>query len=337
MIKKIKAIPDFIHASVIVLRKNSAIPWGFIFALMLSDFFTMRNMFSPATTGSTKNEQFLYSFVLALCLEGLPVVIGKSLNTIRDTTTYKANEKENARYGLIASSVGSLIAVGLVFGIRIAQILKNGGYSAYKENEYKLFVIHCALCVLPFLTSLLAFAISWMFLRSERIDEQEKKVDICYRDYLRKEQIFSEKLHKLQEQRTALWTSVTNYLPIPTTLETFRREVVTRIRSRLMYNSIICFQAEINDYNAMFEEALVKYLTEMSVRSTIPIDIISIDIKELFDEYDKQCTNDIDKWSSDATICALDKELRALCHNDIIVEQAYVASGKEPIERKSML
>ena len=173
----IKTILNLSRRMVKHLRNNNVLPWSVIIALTISDFFSMCNMLSSSTTGVTKGEQFLYSFVLALCLEGLPVVIGRSLSTLQNSTTYWENEKKNAKYGLCASLFGLIIAIALVVGIRIAQIQKNGGYHAYKENDYHFFVIHCVLCVLPILTSFLAFAISWMFLRSERIDEQEQKND----------------------------------------------------------------------------------------------------------------------------------------------------------------
>ena len=334
----IKSVIRFFRRIFLFLKKyKSSFAGIIILVLMISDYFTMNYMFSPDESDIDPQAQMLYSFVLALCLEGLPFILGQTLNIKRDTTTYKANEKENANIGFWTSLIGTIIAGLLVVSIRGLSIFKKGGIDGYLHKNYDLFVTDIALCVFPVLTSLMAFGLSWVFLRKERIEEQEKKVDICYSEYLNKEQIFSEKLHTLQEQRTALWSSITNYLPIPNTLETYRREVVARIRSLMIQNSIICFPAEINVFNSLVEDALLKYLIELSARSTVPTDIASIKIKSLIEEYDLQCTDDIDKWSSQATIEALDRELRALCSNEIVIEQAYVAVGKEPIERKSLI
>ena len=287
-----------------------------------------KTTFSSGTSDLDPFEGFLYSAVLAASLEFIPTYAGRYLHALIDTTTYKKNDKRRAWIGLGFSIAGFLLAIILVIVMRYESIQRQGGKDFYLKGDYDMYIRDCFLMWSPFLTSILAFVASW-FSQQERVAEVKKEADRLYRIYQQKYRLFLDKLHSLHEARTYLWTTVTNHKKIPKTLEAYRYEVVCRIRSLLINNSVTAFSSQLKMYNEAVEAALSSYLEEMGSYSTLPAEITSIDISEIIKEYDQNQNNEDSPWGYERAEADLIKELQKLCDNEILIEQVKIRKESE--------
>lgn len=319
-----------------------------ILALTFADFLAMKNLFEDLylsdffMLGGTKvkalSEANVYSFTFAVLLEGNPFFIGIAASVLVDKTKYKVNDRLNAKYGLVISLSAFVLTICLVWALRVLLIIQNGGWDAFystktfggEDGYNENFIAQIYLLVAPLLTSLLAFVASWTAFRSESISKLEYRLEKMHGRFLVAQSRFLDTVHKNDDARTALWGSLTAKDKMPSDLDTFRKECFDRIRSKLISNCITEFPDQVERYNAEISSLLQEFIGEMGRHTTsIPRDIENIDINRILGDYDQQridAQRQVDAWSY--TVCgeALEKELKTVLDNAVVVAQFKTAT-----------
>ena len=297
-----------------------------IIFLAIVDMFTMYTLFSGADSASadynlTGVQAWVYSITFAICLEGVPSVLGHSCSVLTDKSRYKKNDKLNATVGFFIALLVMISVFGIAIFIRYVGISKNGGFVKYKEGEYGEFPLHCWLMLSPVITSLVAFLISWIVFRNESISGLQRRVDYLFENYTKTLKTFLEDFHALQEARTILWTSLADHKTMPKRANVYRIESLARIRAKLIENGIIPYQLQVKRYNDSVENLLKELISEIREYSTLPWEIEKIDLNQLIEEFDRGRFHPEDKWNYSESGNDLEKKFSDYINNELLVKQ----------------
>lgn len=278
------------------------------------------------------SELNVYPFMLIVLLEGIPYFLGLEVTETFDKTTYKVNRKKFAKIGFGVGIFAMFVTFGLVCFMRHLVILKEGGwpdiFGRHGEITNK-FIVQFGLMVSPILTSALAFIASLAAFKSESADELERKIDHLFVKYLNEQSKFHDVTNKLDDARTALWTTLTGSQnrQMPQKFDDYRKECFDKIRAKLIENVIIQYPGQISRYNSEIEGMLEIFIKQMGdARETnVPFEILSITTDDLFEDYDKTISLNekvpIDAWNYSIAGDELGKELKKVLDNAIVVAQ----------------
>lgn len=351
---------------------SKLIPAILILGLAFADFLTMLNMFTlmglqdnllimrefPLTKdGLRVSEPIIYSILAVLLLEGSPFLMGITLWSIMDRGNYRPNDKLNAKVGFGISLVCLVVTLFIVINMRLFIIEKNGGHEAYLKGYYgavekaplndplelennqsknKQYVAHYFLVFSPVLTSLLALGLSWTFFRKEKVQILCREVDKCRDRFLDAKRQFLDAIYKCDDTKRAMWTALSVSKEMPTDYDIFKKECFFRIRAKLMQNCIVQYPQLIARYNAEIEGELIRYLTEMAGKSTIPDDIMDIDLEAVlkaFDEDQKKANKCAEAWSYELAGPDMEEKLTKVINNAVVVSQYKTSARPVRVER----
>lgn len=311
----------------------------FIIALTISDFSTLYSMLSDAELDLNIVSVIIISFVLALCLEGLPTIGGQAYAVLKDKTDYKVNNHHVAKTTVIISLIGFSLTVIILIGLRILIMIQKGWINAFLSKEYSTFATDAFMGVQPIITSILAFAVSYFLLDIDNSRVLRKSLKRMDHQYVKQKEKYSQISNQLNTLKSALWTSITNHKDIPDQAEIFKEEVMKRIRKKFIEECVIFYPHQIMYYNAQIENAFRNYLLEICNHTTIPLLINKIDINEVIQEYDKllQDKKILGKTPWNYNLCKdqLVEELKTLIDNSIVVSQTKIRTGY-PVEGKDL-
>lgn len=333
-------------------RKGKIIAFIIILTLSICDLAAMKNLFLKLDVSDTPliiggkldpetfepvnllgyvNETNVYPLIMVLLLEGIPYFLGIEISTALDKTTYKVNNKLFATIGSIVSGVGIFLTFVLVIFLRLMVIEKEGGFPEYLGGEGPVtdaFIVQFCLLFTPVLTSILAFVASLSAFKSESAEKLEKKIDKLHIKFLQKQTMFHDTVNRNNDARTALWTSLTTNQsgPIPRRFDDFRKACFERIRSKLIENIIIQYPTQISRYNSEIESTLRELIHQISCEAeeTDSYEIRTITPESLIEEYDKiqvDNGNSVDAWMYSIAGSELEKELKKIIDNAVIVAQ----------------
>lgn len=184
------------------------------------------------------------------------------------------------------------------------------------------------LLISPILTSLLALVASLVAFRSESAEELENKINRLHIKFLNEQSKFHDIVNKNDDARTALWSSLTSNQngKIPTRFDDFRKECFDRIRAKLIENVIVQYPGQISRFNAEVEGLLESYISQMSSIAGMDdsYEIRTITPERLFKSYDQfriQEGNTIEAWSYTIAGKELEKEMKKVLDNAVVVAQ----------------
>lgn len=324
------------------------------------DYLSIIDLFIKS--GLLKAGAWKFAVLFAICLEGIPFFSAFFVAKVFVQRNIKKNDRRYAGIGFVLGMIGLTMAWILAIYIRHV-IIQNGIYEnkemlygslqvfleenptldeAYfwesKEGRmpYDGYTADIFLMWSPIMTSILAFLASWSITTKDIEKDVKKEVEFYHRKFLKKEAEYRAELEKLLNLRASVWYSVTQHeaerKPIPETENTFREEVIKRIRKQLISNSIIVYPSEVGRFQNKVESELKEYLSELAANSTNPEIILSIDIQEIIRKYDEEQykNNQIAKcWDYDKAGKALEAELRRLVDNTTIVVHSSKAGAKK--------
>lgn len=277
---------------------------------MVSDFFAIYTMFRGDGQES-RYESAIFGLTFAICLEGFPTLLGASIGLLISKVKAKKDDYLRAVFGCIIGVVGTILVIWIVYDLRSILIEGNGGYEAFKaglskENIDSLFtmtyyhdsfkfILDSFLRWSPILTSTLALFISWVWLPNDEVESSKNKVDSLYRRLVYQTSLYEEALHEFQNARIKLWTLVCSDQKMPIRPDVYRYEIYNRIREKLFHNCLDNLNTEMMAYNSEIESLLQSYITELSKHSSMPDEIISLELKTIIESYDAD-KNDDAKW-----------------------------------------
>lgn len=330
-----------------------------ILILFLADFRAMYILFHSPKMDVRSADARLYSFIFALCLEGIPTFLGSALAVWIDKAQYRSNDKPHAKWGLWVCGLVTALMFLLAIGLRIITIYSKGGMTGFLNDKYPDFPIDLFLVFSPILTSALAFALSWFTLQNDNEKIMERKVDMLQRRYIVRQSEFLKEYQNLQDARSSLWTTLTAHrltpeegesaecmedvldgdVPnelskwMPNKSEVFRKECFARIRGKLIENCITSYPSQAARYNEAVESALSVCLEAMRSRTSLSIEFSELSIRDILEEFDKIHTDTEDVWAYEKAKGPLENELRRLVDNAIIVAQKKTTASPYPLER----
>ena len=324
------------------------------------DYLSMIDLFLKSELLKADAKKFAILF--AVCLEGIPFFSAFFVAKVFVQHSVKKNDKSYAGIGFVLGMIGILMAWIIAVYIRNV-IIQNGIYESkevlyvglqtfLEENPnlneayywelkkgkmpYDGYTADLFLMWSPIMTSILAFLASWSITTKDIEKEIKKEVEFYHRKFLKREAEYRAELEKLLNLRASIWYSVTQYeaerRPIPVTENTFREEVIQRIRKQLISNSIVVYPSEVGRFQNKVESELKEYLSELAANSTNPEIILSIDIQEVIRKYDEEQykNNQIVKcWDYDKAGKELEAELRRLVDNTTITVHSSIKKKRE--------
>ena len=330
-----------------------------ILILFLADLNAMRILFNSPDMDVRSADALLYSFIFALCLEGIPTFLGSALAVWTDKAQYRNNDKPHAKIGIWVCGIVSILMFLLAMGLRAITIYSKGGVDNFLTNKYPDFPIDLFLVFSPVLTSTLAFAVSWFTFRNDNEKIMERKVNMLQHRYITLQSEFLEEYQNLQDARSSLWTTLTAHrltpeddestesmedvldgdIPnelskwMPNKSEVFRKECFARIRGKLIENCITTYPSQAARYNEAVESMLHVCLEIMRSHTSLPIEFSELSIMEILEEFDRMHTGTEDVWDYENDKDSLENELRRLVDNAIIVAQRKTSASPYPLER----
>lgn len=331
-----------------------------ILIMFLADLLAMFFLFYTPENDVPPMNALLYSFIFALCLEGIPTFLGSALAIWTDNAQYRENDKSHAMIGMVVCGIASALMFGLAIGLRVITIFSKGGPDGFFDGKgYSDFPVDFFLVFSPILTSTLAFAVSWFTFRNDNEKIMEQKVAVLQNRYIARQNEFLEEFQKLQDARSSLWTTLTahrltpedsegemkmgdvlvdgkpNELSkwMPNKSEVFRKESFARIRGKLIENCIITYPSQVARYNESVESTLRICLELMRSRTSLPVEFSELQVQEIIDEFDRLHVGTGDVWDYDEAKGFLESELRRLVDNAIVVAQRKTTAIPYPLER----
>ncbi len=307
--------------------------WGLIFAMAASDFYTVRSLFIDINVGAT--DAMVYAGISAIILEMLPSYMGLMLGKRRDKARYEKNLAGG--FSIMTAFFVTVALIGLLAYLRygwVSEQVELGNIGGRRGNEdlYK----HMFLAVLPALTSIAAFLISWFMLRTKSLEDKYQEVCRLQEEFFAKQAIFRQAHDRCMEARTTVWTSVcdSGVEPMPEGMEAFRRECFTRIRAKLVDDCLVTYPTQIERYSMDVESKLQEYLLTISKHSTLPHTITSISLEELIRDHDDNARDPVDRWDYNESGPDLEAELRRTIDNAVVVAQYKSALNPYYLEKK---
>lgn len=305
-----------------------------IFLMAASDFYTVRSLFIDVNVNWS--DAIVFALISAIILEMLPSYMGLVLGKRLDKARYQKNLS-----GWPSVIIAFLVTTALIFFLAflrykwVEEQMRLGNIGGRRGNEdlYK----HMFLGVLPALTSITAFLISWFVLRTRSLEDKYEEVRRLQEEFYDRQADFRLAHSRCMEARTTVWVSIcdSHECQMPEGMEAFRRECFTRIRAKLVDDCLITFPTQIERYSMDVESKLQQYLMLISKHSTLPHTITGISLAELIRKYDENDTRDpADCWDYNKSGPDLEAELRRTIDNAVVVAQYKSALNPYYLEKK---
>lgn len=308
--------------------KKRGIQWGRVAALiivllmMMADVYTMRDLYIEV--GNDWIDAWIYAFVAAIILEGMPAYLGIALSEKHDKGRFNVNDEYVNKKGIPFAVLVLVLTWAVVIMLRVKwietgyEIGRYGGRHSEEEVIGQYFLV-CS----PVLTSLASGAVSWFALRSSYLQKKYQEVYRLQEKFQRAEQEFLIAHQRCREARTSVWTSLCgpDVTDMPKSFENFRLECFARIRAKMVDNCLIAYPTQIERYTSMVEAKLGLFLQEASQHSTIPYAINRNTIQDIITKYDLDTMDNADCWNYNMSGPDLEAELRRTIDNAVIVAQ----------------
>lgn len=305
------------------MAKNAALMKFFalliIAFLATSDFITMYNLFKDLDFNST--EKTVMALTIAVCLEGIPSFFGLTLSKFLDKTSYKSNGKRNAAIGSGVTLVGMVLTFATVIAMRVAIYTINGDASAEDGEVGQFWAKNIYVTVAPVITSLLSFVASWVAFGSDSIERARLDREVALLKFMERESDFQDSLHRLNDARNALWSSLWVKAPMPMEFGVFRKECFIRIRTKLTANTMEEYPTLLKMYNEALESKLDEMLNHLQELSGLELGYPDLTLDHILKEYDEMAKNEIDAWCLEKAEKPLQDKLKTQIDNAVIIAQ----------------
>lgn len=312
---------------------SKPVAWALIVAMAASDFYTVRSLFIDVNVNVT--DALVYAGISAIILEMLPSYMGLVLGKRKDKARYEKNLA--GAVSIMLAFLVTVVLIALLAYLRyswVAEQIRLGNIGGRRGNEdvYK----HMFLAILPALTSVAAFLISWFILRSRSLESKYHEVCRLQEEFYAREADFRIAQSRCMEARTSVWISVcdSSVEPMPEGMEAFRRECFSRIRGKLVDDCLVTYPTQIERYTMDVEAKLQQYLLQISKHSTLPNEITGISLPELIRKHDEEARDPADCWDYNESGPDLEAELRRTIDNAVVVAQYKSALNPYYLEKK---
>lgn len=307
--------------------------------LLASDVFAMYNMFSSFRL--KWEESAMFSFTFALFLEGFPFTLGIIDPIKKDPGQFIMHRDKHYRKLSRICWCFLIVSWALAFVIRFMYTEQPhmGGFFKFWEGEYNSernkysnnsYLAQVFLYISPILTSLLAYALSYLSFRSSCLQEATKLVRTSQDRYNRTLDTYERINNRRQDATAALWASLTGDITSVPPLEfnDFRNQSMVYMHDMLISGCLDSYPALLKRYNHEVEAALSHYIAELSQLSTIPQRINQITVEEIIKDYDQHMIYDADKWDYELCGSAMCKDLEQLLEDAVLGSQFNTMSKK---------
>lgn len=303
-----------------------------ILLLALSDLFAMYNMFSSFRL--RLGESVIFSITFAAFLEGFPFALGLIDPLKQDPAQFIM--ARGKRYRAMSRMCWSFLIISwaLALGIRFlfTQQPVNGGFMAFWGGKYNharnpnannSYLAQVFLFVSPILTSVLAYALSYLAFGSSCLEQAQKIMRAAHARCQAAQEAYDTANHDRLDAINTLWSSLTrdSDAPPPYDFEDFRNQSIVYIHDMLINGCLDAYPGLLKRYNHEVEAALARYIVELSGRSTVPQLINQITVRQITDEYDAHMIRDVDKWEYELCEPAMCADLEQLLHDAVIGAQ----------------
>lgn len=283
-----------------------------IVALAVIDYAAMSELFEAMDIWGYRN--YLAAGLMALLLEGLPFAISMPLSKKYSGISDRPLEAAREKMLLIIIIITLVLVFALVAFLRIMWMMKiSDGHpiQAFLDGSYgtggsrfenkQVFLKDCLFTISPILTSLLAGVLSMVFFPYNVLSHMGRRKDTAMERFLEAESEYLNAFQQAMDEQSALWNCVADpdQEEMPEKYEEFRSRVIQKARKKAGDDIVTIYPGQLQRYNAEIESELIGYLTRMSMHSTIPSNITSIDLERLIERFDQMQRDDADKWNYD--------------------------------------
>ena len=311
-------------------RSQSLIVSAVLIFLMACDLFALNNLLVEANTDSTT--ALVLSSVMAVVLEGAPVIIGLALGILLDESELRRNKKET-KIGLLLA----LVVMGMVFFVVVQsrhQVILNhstfghrleegesrevldtepkwvSGYDpAFRQSQndfsadwvygqYSDFPKDYFLLWSPVLTSLVAFLLSWFYFRTSYADLLEQRMYRTRNDYYASNAQRRSTLLHVTDLKVKIWSSLGLTTVIPDEDEELFRQCNAATRHTLQQAAPLVSSSLSSIYESSIELELLHIMQRLADLSSIPHEILKLDVHRLIEEVN-QSWNTNESWRSE--------------------------------------
>lgn len=308
-------------------RLRTLLAWSAIGFLALVDFYNVLATLAQPAADIPLSSVRWYAFSLCFALEGFPTILGFNLSRLTDKTRHRANDKTGAIIGTAVSGAAMLLVFYIFWTVKTAEILQQGGSEAFLAGAFPGYMVQLLLRVLPVITSMMAFVISWSYFSAESKTELERQTRQAFAAAAAAQQRLDETVEQLECARIRLWVSVSGTEKMPATLETFRTQVCLRIRNLTVESVIAAFPLLLTTLDKQLETRLQQAIHTMAAHSSTPLAIEAIDLKQALAQYDANQTCGSMVWAEQCSEKALAEALKYSIDNAVVVAHSGPVRG----------
>lgn len=319
-----------------------------IILMIAVDIYALQDMFIQSLANET--DALVFGVLFAVITNGVPIIMGWSLATWLDGTTYKTNDRMNAKVGFWVGVIILFVVFILIFFVR-ANIIHSSGVLEFDEygdyffrsgwrrtvreelvrGEYieifgfhRQFAINLFLMFSPALTSLFSFIISWHIFRKDNVDKLEAEVDKLYDDFLSELKKYKEESAILADMKLELWSTLSMDKHMPDRMSDFKNECFQRVRSMLMDNGTLLYRRQLERFMAEIEGDIAVLINKLSEKSNIAHKITELRVADILTEMEKDEEDFAKKWNATLAFSVLQEEFKELLSNAIITEHTKI-------------
>lgn len=310
-----------------------------ILCLATSDLFAMYNMFSNFRL--KPEESVAFSLTFALFLEGFPFVLGYIDPMKKDPAQFIMQREKRYRTISIVCWIFLIVSWTLAITIRFLYTEQSqmGGFVDFWKGNYNssrnkysnnAYLAQVFLYVSPILTSILAYALSYMAFGSSCLQEAARVMRAAKARFEAAEQAYNSINNLRQDAKSVLWSSFTNSIdyPPPTDFDDFRNQSTVYIHDKLISGCLDAYPTLLKRYNHEVESVLARYIVELSEYSSMPQLITQITVQQITEEFDSKTTNNVNKWGYELCGPYLLADLERLLNDAVIGAQFQALSKK---------
>ncbi|MBR3835955.1 MAG: hypothetical protein IKJ69_04105 [Clostridia bacterium] len=338
-----------------------SIAWGVVIFLVISDYYTLFDLFSSSKFDILNSFAHIIAITCAMFLEGLPYIMGDGLNRLLSKQKKKnTGDRKKTWIVFIVGLVSSIFIMCALVGFRIevillsigaektqiVEILKGAGTFGEKFKEVFLILtfgleksdqvaVNIYLALQPILTSILAFMVSFTYLSDESIDTGDRRESLLKKKVQRARLKNDANRRILERAKLDLLSDlgIDNNSEHWTNLDdaAFIRDVFQKITNKVITMSANGYVRAVKKYNVGIEAQLAAYLSVIATKSNLPHRITGINIQNIIQKYDNNHKK-MNVWEADTFIAEASKVLQSSLYNDRLVNIKRKVPTEDPTE-----